>query len=108
MPASKVDASATETSSVLVDEMIYNAAAMVDTSRPRVGGDSESSCISHGADSRGEVEHSPLSRHGADGWAGWSRVSKWSGVLEEPSICILVYYTVHLCLSVRTISLHQD
>ncbi|VDK46291.1 unnamed protein product [Taenia asiatica] len=56
MHVSKVDASATETSSGMVDEVIYNA-AMVDTSMPRVGGDSDSS-ISNGADSEGKC--SPL------------------------------------------------
>ncbi|VDK27869.1 unnamed protein product [Taenia asiatica] len=52
MHVSKVDASATETSSGMVDEVIYNAAT-VNTSMPRVGGDSDSS-ISHGADSEGK------------------------------------------------------
>ncbi|VDK27366.1 unnamed protein product [Taenia asiatica] len=56
MHVSKVDASATETSSGVVDEMIYNAAT-VDTSMPRVGSDSDPS-ISHGADSEGKC--SPL------------------------------------------------
>ncbi|VDK47932.1 unnamed protein product [Taenia asiatica] len=56
MDVSKVDASATETSSGMVDGMVYNA-AMVDTLMPRVGGDSDSS-ISHSADSEGKF--SPL------------------------------------------------
>ncbi|VDK25054.1 unnamed protein product [Taenia asiatica] len=56
MHVSKADASATETSSGVMDEVIYNAAT-VDTSMPRVGGDSDSS-ISNGADSEGKC--SPL------------------------------------------------